>query len=69
MVRAATDAYLEPWGGRGLAGVFALAMRVGAFAHAVAWARQRDHLPEAARPEYNRWFAVVLRRAVVRTSR
>ena len=61
--------YLEPWGGGSLAGVFALAMRVGAFTHAVAWARQRDYLPEAARPDYNRWFAVVLRRAVARTSR
>jgi aminoglycoside phosphotransferase (APT) family kinase protein len=37
------DAYLEPWG-RGLEGVLALAMRVGALAHAIAWLRQRDHL-------------------------
>jgi hypothetical protein len=56
------DAYLEPWGG-GLAGVFALALRVGAFAHAFASARQRDHLPEAARPEFDQDFRVVLRRA------
>jgi len=41
------DAYLEPWGG-GLAGVFALAIRVGTLAHTFAWARQRDYLPEAA---------------------
>src|SRR5262249_9510847 len=41
------DAYLEPWGRR-LAGAFTLAMRVGAFAHACAWGRQRDYLPEAA---------------------
>jgi hypothetical protein len=60
------DAYLEPWGG-GLAGAFALAVRVGAFAHAFAWTRQRDHLPEAARPEFDRAFQVVLRRAVART--
>jgi hypothetical protein len=60
------DAYLEPWGG-GLAGTFALAIRVGAFAHAIAWARQRDYLPQAARPEFDRWFQVVLRRAVART--
>jgi hypothetical protein len=60
------DAYLEPWG-RGLAGAFALAIRVGAFAHTFAWARQRDFLPAAARPEFDRWFAVVLRRAVART--
>jgi hypothetical protein len=32
------DAYLEPWGS-GLEDVFALAMRVGAFAHAIAWLR------------------------------
>jgi hypothetical protein len=60
------DAYLEPWGGR-LAGVFALALRVGAFAHTIAWVRQRDYLPQAARPEFDRWFQVVLRRAVART--
>jgi Phosphotransferase enzyme family len=60
------DAYLEPWG-RGLAGVFALAMRVGAFAHAFAWVRQRDHLPRQARPEFDKEFAIVLRRAVART--
>jgi hypothetical protein len=60
------DAYLEPWG-RGLAGTFALAIRVGAFAHAFAWARQRDYLPEAARAEFDRGFQVVLRRAAART--
>jgi hypothetical protein len=57
------DAYLEPWGD-GLVDAFALAIRVGAFAHAFAWARQRDHLPEEARPDFGRWFTVVLRRAV-----
>jgi hypothetical protein len=60
------DAYLEPWG-RGLTATFALAIRVGAFAHPVAWARQRDALPEEARPDFDRWFAVVLRRALART--
>ena len=60
------DAYLEPWGG-GLAGVFALAIRVGTLAHTFAWARQRDYLPEAARPEFDRSFAVILRRAVARS--
>jgi hypothetical protein len=60
------DAYLEPWG-RGLAGTFALALRVGAFAHTFAWARQRDALPEEARLEFDRGFAVVLRRAVAQT--
>jgi hypothetical protein len=57
------DAYLEPWG-EGLATVFALAIRVGAFAHAFAWVRQRDHLPVLARSEFDRWFPIVLRHAV-----
>ena len=61
------DVYLEPWG-RGLAGVFALAFRVGTFAHTFAWMRQRDHLPEEARPEFDRRFPSVLRRAVAQTS-
>jgi Phosphotransferase enzyme family len=60
------EAYLEPWG-RGLAGTFALALRVGTFAHTFAWARQRDHLPVQARPEFDTWFAVVLRRALANT--
>ena len=60
------DAYLEPWG-RGLADTFALALRVGTFAHTFAWARQRDHLPVEARPEFDTWFAVVLRRALANT--
>jgi phosphotransferase family enzyme len=57
------DAYLEPWG-RGHEDAFALAIRVGTFAHACAWARQRDHLPEDARPAFDKGFGVVLRRAV-----
>ena len=57
------DAYLEPWG-RGLAGTFTLALRVGSFAHTFAWARQRDALPEEARPHFDTGFAIVLRRAV-----
>lgn len=57
------DAYLEPWG-TGLADAFALAMRIGAFAHTFAWVRQRDALPQDARPEFNKTFAVVLRRAI-----
>jgi hypothetical protein len=60
------DAYLEPWG-RGLDSVFALAMRVGTFAHAIAWLRQRDHLPEKERGEFDRWYPIVLRRAVAET--
>jgi hypothetical protein len=59
------DAYLEPWG-RGLAGAFDLAIRVGTFAHAFAWARQREALPEA-RADFDREYQVILRRAVART--
>jgi len=58
------DAYLEPWG-RDRAGAFPLAIRVGSFAHAFAWARQQDHLPLEARGEFDKWFSVVLRRALV----
>ena len=36
---------------------FALAMRTGAFARAFAWRRQRDYLPEEARPEFDKGFA------------
>lgn len=61
------DAYLEPWGG-GLAPAFALAIRVGSFAHTFAWARQRDFLPhQQARLEFDRSFPIVLRRAVAQT--
>jgi Phosphotransferase enzyme family len=60
------DAYLEPWG-LGLEEVFALAIRVGAFAHACAWARQRDHLPDEARQRFDEGFQIVLRRALAQT--
>jgi Phosphotransferase enzyme family len=60
------DAYLEPWG-PGLIDTFDLAMRVGAFAHSIAWVRQRDHLPESEVPDFDRWFPLVLRLAVART--
>jgi hypothetical protein len=59
------DAYLEPWGS-GLTEVFELALRVGALAHAIAWARQRDYLPESERPEFDRPYRLVLQRAVAR---
>ena len=62
------DAYLKPCG-RGLEDVFALALRVGAFAHAIAWLRQRDHLPEKERAAFDRWFSIVLRRAIAQTIR
>ncbi len=60
------DAYLEPWG-RGLEDMFALAMRVGAVAHAIAWLRQRDHLPAKEQAEFDVWFPVILRRAIAQT--
>jgi hypothetical protein len=60
------DAYLEPWG-TGLTAAFTLAIRVGTFAHTVAWARQRDYLPEQDRREFDRTFAIVLRRAIAHT--
>jgi Phosphotransferase enzyme family len=60
------DAYLEPWG-NGQTDAFELAIRVGAFAHAIAWLRQRDYLPDQARPDFDRWFRVILRRAVAHT--
>jgi hypothetical protein len=60
------DAYLEPWG-RGLAGTFALAIRVGRFAHALAWVRQRDTLPEETRADFDKPFQIILRRAIAQT--
>ena len=61
--RRVRDAYLEPWGGHPVE-EFALAMRVGTFTHAIAWLRQRDHLPRERWPQHDRWFGVVLRRAL-----
>ena len=61
------DAYLEPWG-PGHEDTFELAVRVGAFAHAIAWQRQREALPAGPRPDFDVWFAVVLRRALARIS-
>jgi Ser/Thr protein kinase RdoA (MazF antagonist) len=57
------DAYLEPWG-RDLTETFDLAMRIGRFAHAIAWIRQRDHLAPSARMHFDTDYTVVLRRAV-----
>jgi len=56
------DAYLEPWG-RGLENVFALALRVGSVAHAIAWIRQRDALTGEDRVAFDEHFPAVLRRA------
>jgi hypothetical protein len=36
-------------------------------AHTFCWARHRDHLPQDARPQFDRSFAIVLRRALART--
>jgi hypothetical protein len=60
------DAYLEPWGS-GLTDAFALAIRTGTFAHAFAWTRQRDALADEARPEFDKAFRIVLRRAIAQT--
>ena len=64
--RRLRDAYLEPWGS-GLEETFEIAIRIGWFAHAIAWTRQRDALPPEARPDFDRPFAIVLRRAVAQT--
>ena len=57
------DAYLEPWG-RGLAGTFELAMRVGMVAQLCAWLRHRDAMSVDAARAFDEQFAIVLRRAL-----
>jgi hypothetical protein len=57
------DAYLEPWG-PGLTDLFALAIRVGAFAHAIAPLRQREMLSGVARDQFDSDIRVRIRRAV-----
>jgi hypothetical protein len=57
------DAYLEPWG-QGPGDVFDLAVRVGRFAHTIAWARQREVLAPTERTTFDATFARVLRRAL-----
>lgn len=57
------DAYLEPWGA-GLKDEFALAMQVGAFAHAIAALRQRDVLNGVERNHFDTDLAERLRRAM-----
>jgi len=59
------DAYLEPWGA-GHEETFELALRVGAFARAVATMRQRDHLSVADYGWFDDEFCTVLRRALAR---
>ena len=58
------DAYLEPWGS-GLTDVFELAVRLGAFAHAIAAIRQRAALEGAARARFDQDLAIRLRRAML----
>ncbi len=60
------EAYLEPWGS-GFTEAFEIAIRVGWFAHAIAWTRQRDALMPEARPDFDRAFAIILRGAVAQT--
>jgi hypothetical protein len=61
------DAYLEPWGGD-FGEAFALALRVGAFARAIAYVRQRAPLSPAQRAHFDVDFATVLRRALVQAA-
>jgi GNAT superfamily N-acetyltransferase len=64
--RTLRDAYLEPWGS-GLEKTIEIAIRVGWLAHAIAWSRQREALPPEAKPDFDRGFATILRRAVAQT--
>jgi phosphotransferase family enzyme len=57
------DAYLEPWG-RAWRDVFDLALRVGAFARAVAYLSQRVAVPDAERAGFDEDFTIVLQRAL-----
>ncbi|HYL40566.1 MAG TPA: phosphotransferase [Candidatus Binatus sp.] len=59
------DAYLEPFGA-GLVEVFGAAWRVGLIAHACAWRRHRDAMPEAARAAFDIEYAALLRWVVAR---
>jgi hypothetical protein len=61
------DAYLEPWGGDQRR-TFELALRASGIAHAVEWLAQRDTVPAAELPDFNRWFAVILRLALARAT-
>ena len=61
--RRLRDAYLEPWGS-GLLETFEIAMRVGGFAHAIAWTRRRQALPPDARPDFDGAFAIILGQAL-----
>jgi hypothetical protein len=60
------DAYLEPWG-TNMRDAFAIAMRAGAIAHAIASSRQRRTIPLAARESFDDDYRVVLQRAIAAT--
>jgi hypothetical protein len=55
------DAYLEPWGS-GHEDTFALAQRVGHFAHTLTWLRVLDSIPEDERGPYEEPIPRVLQR-------
>jgi hypothetical protein len=55
------DAYLEPWGAA-RAAAFDLAFRVGTFAPAIAWIRQRRALPDSYKPRFDTAYRAVLDR-------
>jgi hypothetical protein len=57
------EAYLEPWGG-GLTDTFDRALRVGAFAHAIASMRGRVALRGREQLLFDEDFALILRRAL-----
>jgi aminoglycoside phosphotransferase (APT) family kinase protein len=57
------DAYLEPWG-EGFGPAVPLAIRLGSFARAIAYLRQREALDGEARARFDVDFSIVLRRAV-----
>jgi hypothetical protein len=61
--RRLRDAYLEPWGGDHL-DTLEVALRVGRFAHAIGWIRQREPLNASDRAAFDVDYRVVLRRAV-----
>jgi len=60
------DAYLEPWG-RNLGDAFALAVRVGTFARAMAYVRVRAAMRREERIWFDTDFSVALQRAVAQT--
>jgi hypothetical protein len=64
--RRLRDAYLEPWGSE-FEDTFEIAIRVAWFAHAIALTRQRAALTPEARPNFDKAFAITLRRALAQT--